>query len=89
MVLRAVDDWLEYVRTNLGYLTVYYTEIFAVALLTQMFYCYRIAVLTKSKYAVIAITLVREKLLSAVVFFLISDDFVYNSSSLFRSSDQL
>ena len=48
----------------------YFTKIlFVVALLTQVFYCYRIAILTKSKYAVTAIILVREKLFNSRTIF--------------------
>ncbi len=38
---------------------VHCTEIFAVALLTQVFYYYRVAILTKSKLAVAVIIMVR------------------------------
>ena len=47
-------------------LTLHLTEHSAVALLTQVFYCYRIAVFTKSKCAVAAIVMVQDKLSSAV-----------------------
>ena len=49
--------------------TVHFTEIFVVALLTQVFYCYRIAKLTRSRYAVAAIAMVRYKSLSGAFCF--------------------
>lgn len=54
----AVDDWFEYVAKsfhNFGHLD---TKILKVALLAQTFYCYRTAVLTRSKYAVALIAAV-------------------------------
>ena len=48
--------------------TVRFTEIFIVALLTQVFYCYRIAKLTKSRNAVAAIAMVRYKSLLEALF---------------------
>ena len=39
---------------------VHFTEIFVVALLTQVFYCYRVAILTQSKFAVAVIIMVRD-----------------------------
>ena len=65
MVFYGIDDWHEYVQIILYNLTVF-TDTFVVALLTQMFYCYRVAILTRSKYAVAVISMVREKLLAAV-----------------------
>ena len=49
--------------------TVRFTEIFIGALLTQVFYCYRIAKLTRSRYAVAAIAMVRYKSLSGAFCF--------------------
>ena len=40
--------------------------LFSVAFLTQVFYCYRIAILTRSRYAVVLIAMVGDKVLSAV-----------------------
>ena len=39
--------------------------LFSVAFLTQAFYCYRVAILTKSKFAVGVIATVRDNLVSA------------------------
>ncbi len=48
------------------HLTLYLTENCVVALLTQVFYSYRIAVFTRSKYAVSVTVMVRDKLLSVL-----------------------
>ncbi len=41
-----------------------------------MFYCYRVAILTKSKYAVAAIAVVRETLLANVLIFLTASSYL-------------
>ena len=62
--------WPAWVRLNRSMKSnLYFTEFFPVAFLTQVFYCYRIAILTKSKYAVTAIILVREKLFNSRTIF--------------------
>ena len=70
MGLCTIDDWHQYVYINVP-IVIEPNFIphwnFVVALLTQVFYCYRIAVFTKSKYAVAAIVMVQDKLLSAVL----------------------
>ena len=43
-------------------LIISFTEIVVAAFLTQAFYCYRVSVLTKSKYAVAVIFMVRDQL---------------------------
>ncbi len=59
MGLCTIDDRFEYVETVLLCSIGFLTEIFVVALLIQMFYCYRIFILSKSKYAVTVIATVR------------------------------
>ena len=62
----TVDDWLEYVvksSQNFGHLD---TKILTVAFLAQTFYCYRTAVLTRSKYAVALIAAVGYNVLWAL-----------------------
>ena len=44
-------------------ITVYFTDIFSGALLTQAFFCYRIALFTRSKCAVAVISMVGDNLL--------------------------
>ena len=53
---------------SISNLTVYCAEIFVVALLTQVFYCYRVAILTKSKCAVAIIIMVRDTAQEFAVF---------------------
>ena len=59
MDLRAVNNRIECVEINFK-ASVWLSKIFAVALTARIFYCYRAAVLTKSRCAVALIAMVRE-----------------------------
>ena len=72
MDLCAVDDGLRYVEMTPQSLFLYFTEHYVVAFLTQVFYSYRIAVFTRSKYAAAVTVMVGDKLLFAVFFCLIT-----------------
>ena len=72
MDLCAVDDGLRYVEMTPQSLFLYFTEHYVVAFLTQVFYSYRIAVFTRSKYAAAVTVIVGDKLLFAVFFCLIT-----------------
>ena len=64
----TVDDWLKYVAMsfqNFGHPSLD-TKILTVAFLAQTFYCYRTAVLTRSKYAVALIAAVGYNVLWAL-----------------------
>lgn len=86
VVLCTVAYRLEYVKTFSNSI-VYFPHITAVALLTQAFYCYRTAILTKSKYAVALIIMVRNRVLAARWF--CWDLIEYNYSFLSRRWGQL
>ena len=58
MDLRAVNNRIECVEINFK-ASVWLSKIFAVALTARIFYCYRAAVLTKSRCAVALIAMVR------------------------------
>ncbi len=72
MVLCAVNDRPQYVEIALSGLFGYFTENHVVASITQMFYSYRIAIFTRSKYAAAVTVMVRDNLLSAVLFCLMA-----------------
>ena len=79
MDLCAVDDGLRYLEMTPQSLFLYFTEHYVVAFLTQVFYSYRIAVFTRSKYAAAVTVMVGDKLLFAVFF--LFDHLIYFSSS--------
>ena len=71
MGLCTIDDWHQYVYINVP-IVIEPNFIphwnFVVALLTQVFYCYRVAILTKSKCAVAIIIMVRDTAQEFAVF---------------------